>query len=464
VAELTRAGFGQLARRWQDLVARMGRLDAAALDGAALDAIGADAAGLPGTAGDGAAPGEARLSREHDADGLLRRLRETRAEIDQVLRRDRDESGAAIPGMALTYLIATQWGGLAIVVFDDRPWSAVWLPELTGGWAAAMAGRLLAASPEELESILPGLLDELRPLMGHVVDAADGLPIALIASGPLGMLPLQAATCESSDAAGTASTVPGLARVRHAPSARVLLRDGASPLERPAGAAVTAIVSDSSDLEYAAQEAQMASTALGTGRVIAAGQASETPFADAVLAALGQHGIVHFACHAAAVPARPLDSALLPRSDTRLSLRDILRAKVRADLVVLSACETAVPGDDLPDEVIGLPAGMLQAGAGGVIGTLWKVRDDTCLWFALSLYDQMRAGQPPWEALRAAQELLRTATTGQLGEYLRQLSGEGHPWPPQAAVTACREAIEDADPAERPFGHPVDWAGFAYIG
>jgi len=43
---------------------------------------------------------------------------------------------------------------------------------------------------------------------------------------------------------------------------------------------------------------------------------------------------------------------------------------------VLSACQTAIQDfSNLPDEAIGLPAGLTQAGVPSVLGTLWSVND-----------------------------------------------------------------------------------------
>ena len=43
---------------------------------------------------------------------------------------------------------------------------------------------------------------------------------------------------------------------------------------------------------------------------------------------------------------------------------------------VLSACQTAKGDSLLPEEAIHLAAGMLMAGYGSVVGTLWSIRDD----------------------------------------------------------------------------------------
>ena len=126
-----------------------------------------------------------------------------------------------------------------------------------------------------------------------------------------------------------------------------------------------------------------------------------------VLAALGQHDYLHFICHGRAVLGSPLDSGLLLSGST-LSLRDIMAARTAASLVVLSACETAVTGTTLPDEVVGLPAGFLQAGASGVVGSLWAVPDATTAALMALFYQSWRGrGEAPAHALRRAQQQLR---------------------------------------------------------
>ena len=46
------------------------------------------------------------------------------------------------------------------------------------------------------------------------------------------------------------------------------------------------------------------------------------------------------------------------------------------ELVFLSACQTAKGDSKLPEEAIHLAAGMLMAGCGSVVGTMWSIRDD----------------------------------------------------------------------------------------
>src|SRR5262249_53766171 len=99
---------------------------------------------------------------------------------------------------------------------------------------------------------------------------------------------------------------------------------------------------------------------------------------------LTQFRLVHFATHGLVDTRYPERSGLIlslidgrgRKGDGYLRLADIYGLKLSADLVVLSACESAL-GQDLSSEgIIGLPRAFLHAGAKSVIASLWKVDDD----------------------------------------------------------------------------------------
>ena len=134
---------------------------------------------------------------------------------------------------------------------------------------------------------------------------------------------------------------------------------------------------------------------------------------EAVLGALGRHGVHHFACHGQAEPDRPLDSALLLAGDDELRVRDLLATGLPgARLAVLSACETARTGRPLTDEVVGLPSAFLQAGVAGVIGTSWEVGDESAALVVRRFFDTWTAANPA-AALRTAQLWLRDSTNAE---------------------------------------------------
>lgn len=92
---------------------------------------------------------------------------------------------------------------------------------------------------------------------------------------------------------------------------------------------------------------------------------------DAVLHHLLDASIVHFACHGRQFPSDPLKSSLL-FTDGDLEVSHIINQPTpNAQLAFLSACETAMGDEELPDEVIHIAAAVLFAGFRGVVATMW---------------------------------------------------------------------------------------------
>ena len=143
-------------------------------------------------------------------------------------------------------------------------------------------------------------------------------------------------------------------------------------------------------------------------------------------------------------------------ADERLTLRDLLSLRHPARLAVLSACETGVPGVALPDEVISLATGMLQAGACGVVSSLWPVNDVSTVLLMMRFYECWRQeDQDPAVALTDAQRWLRGATNRQIADKLYGREDALH-------AVALRLMLAPAD--ARPFAHPYYWAGFCHTG
>ncbi len=92
-----------------------------------------------------------------------------------------------------------------------------------------------------------------------------------------------------------------------------------------------------------------------------------------------QYDILHFAVHGELNQEDPLSSALLlapgGAGDGRLKASEIFSLNLKADTVVLSACETGLGKITNGDEIIGLTRAFIYAGAPSVITTLWKVND-----------------------------------------------------------------------------------------
>ncbi len=132
--------------------------------------------------------------------------------------------------------------------------------------------------------------------------------------------------------------------------------------------------------------------------------------------------IVHFACHAFVDEAFPLESGLalsVPRSGQQAEENGLLQAwevfeKVRldAELVTLSACQTAVGKEVAGEGLLGLTWAFQYAGARSVLASLWEVSDASTADLMRRFYGHWGRGVPKAEALRRAQlELLERPAT-----------------------------------------------------
>jgi CHAT domain-containing protein len=102
-------------------------------------------------------------------------------------------------------------------------------------------------------------------------------------------------------------------------------------------------------------------------------------------------------------------SSLALRADDRhdglLTTLDVFRLKAPADLVVLSACETARGKVYRAEGVIGFTRAFMFAGAPRVICSLWKVDDEATKTLMVKLYELWKPGKMSTAtALKRAQE------------------------------------------------------------
>jgi CHAT domain-containing protein/tetratricopeptide (TPR) repeat protein len=165
------------------------------------------------------------------------------------------------------------------------------------------------------------------------------------------------------------------------------------------------------DLPAVKQEVAQVRRLLGKQGVAAVLEAEATPERARQLAQNAR--VVHFACHARADDVDPLGSGLLlapAGSDAGLltAAEVVSRWRLRADVVMLSACETAVGQVRRYEGMYGLARAFLFAGARSVGASLWRVEDVSTARLMGGFYREYVRGVPKVEALRRAQlELLR---------------------------------------------------------
>jgi len=127
---------------------------------------------------------------------------------------------------------------------------------------------------------------------------------------------------------------------------------------------------------------------------------------------LAQYRIVHFATHGLLNSRHPeLSGLVLSLVDAEgkpqngfLQAYDIYSLKLGAELVVLSACQTALGKEIRGEGLLGLTRGFMYAGAPRVVASLWNVPDRGTAELMKRFYQSMLAkGLPPAAALRGAQ-------------------------------------------------------------
>jgi CHAT domain-containing protein len=127
---------------------------------------------------------------------------------------------------------------------------------------------------------------------------------------------------------------------------------------------------------------------------------------------LSDYRIVHFATHGLINNQNPdLSGVVLSLVDEQgrpqngfLRLYDIYNLKLDADLVVLSACQTALGKEIKGEGLVGLTRGFMYAGAPRVVASLWRIDDRATADIMKRFYAAMlKDGMRPAAALRAAQ-------------------------------------------------------------
>lgn len=127
---------------------------------------------------------------------------------------------------------------------------------------------------------------------------------------------------------------------------------------------------------------------------------------------LRPYRVLHFATHGLLNNTSPELSGLVlslvdeegTPQDGFLRLHEIYNLELEADLVVLSACQTALGKDIKGEGLIGLTRGFMYAGADGVVASLWKVEDRATAELMKRFYRAMlKDKQSPAASLRTAQ-------------------------------------------------------------
>jgi len=325
----------------------------------------------------------------------------------------------------------------------------------------ALAAKVAKLRERVLERSASGLPDlqrisaQLHQLLlaPHAAAIARRGRLLVLADGPLLQLPF-AALYDSAAGRYAVAAWP-IVQVESMGALALERRDSRASDSRaliiadPSGADAT--LPDLPALPGAQAEARSVRRVLGAPALLLRGaSASESR----VKREAGSASLLHFAVHGVLDDVVPLDSALIlgrdGSDDGALRVREILGSmQLHADIVVLSACNTAVDAEVGGDGLVSMTRAFRQAGAARVVATLWPIADHGAAELMGRFHRALAAGATADAALREAQlALIGAAASRQPESPLRGVGG----------------MVRRGAPTEVDLSHPFYWSGFQLYG
>ena len=143
---------------------------------------------------------------------------------------------------------------------------------------------------------------------------------------------------------------------------------------------------------------------------------------EQVLSGLNSVSLVHIAAHGSAergeILLSPNSGSPNPpkKKDFLLTMTDVLNAKLKAKLVVLSCCHSG-RGKIKAEGVVGIARAFLGAGARSVIASLWAIDDKATLTFMRHFYEHLVKGQSASKSLHEAMKIMRESDDFNAAKY-----------------------------------------------
>jgi CHAT domain-containing protein len=270
--------------------------------------------------------------------------------------------------------------------------------QLVTNLVVAMRGTLTDRAPSGLLASTRNAYEVLIQPIADLLPSDPNARVIFIPQDALLLVPFQALQ----DSTGkfliekhtllTAPSIQALSLIKKyqpSPTATDLVIGNPSPMPEPLG-----------PLPGAEAEAKAIAKILNT-QALTGNQAKEIT----VLQKISQARIIHLATHGLLDDQQGLQSSLAfaPSSGNTglLTAAEILTLKLKADLAVLSACDTG-RGKITGDGVIGLSRSLLSAGVSSVVVSLWSVPDEPTALLMTEFYRNLRTNPDKAQALRKA--------------------------------------------------------------
>ena len=144
---------------------------------------------------------------------------------------------------------------------------------------------------------------------------------------------------------------------------------------------------------------------------------------EEVLHRMASVSLVHLAAHGhpdrgeiALAPNPSARSGIIKEKDYLFSMADVLGAKLRAKLVVLSCCHSG-RGEIKAEGVVGIARAFLGAGARSVLVSLWAIDDEATLYFMQHFYQHLVQGESASAALHQATRKLKNLKISEMRHW-----------------------------------------------
>ena len=321
------------------------------------------------------------------------------------------------------------------------------------GWGTGTAADELASS------LLEPVADTLR----------EHRRLVIVPFGPLNLVPFHALQFDGAPLGSTHV-------VSYAPSAGVAV---SSPFDQGLHTGSTAIVGDPAfdqhlhprlrRLPGALTESKMIAAIVGTQDVLVDVEATEPQ----VRSLVQDRSVIHLATHGWLDELAPYASSLVLAGRDEITVAELVGLRLRADLAVLSACDTGRGAATLGGDVVGLTRAFLTAGVRRLLVSLWPVDDVTACVTMARFYEFLATGTPPAVALHQAQAVVRdldepalgaayVAASSRVGTDARSVEGQAR----RRGEIVLPDELRDDEDIPSPLSGMAErhWAPFILVG
>jgi CHAT domain-containing protein len=184
---------------------------------------------------------------------------------------------------------------------------------------------------------------------------------------------------------------------------------------------------------------------------------------EAVYSQMTDHTVLHFGTHGSLFATIPMLSAVHLAGGTQITVDQLMGRHLKAELVVLSACNTGRGKVTEGEDVIGFARVLFAAGVKHIIVSLWPVDDMATCYLMIQMYKNVMRGMSLAEALRGAQAALRGSKKEEVDTYVGCLPTGKRILETCAGRSIARDYSRKDELIVGSYSNPKFWAPFVLL-